>query len=275
MTARAQNAAAPAVSTAQQTSAQGQAENTGQDFLRPLNMFQLRYEYETVPGSGSEKGTISTVTSDIVTLRADHRIDLAPQWAVGLRADLPFLAKDPISSDNPSGNYVYGVGDADFQAALIHEFNARWAAGFGARLFAPTGGDVLGTGKWQIMPGAAVRYALSEVSPGSYFEPFVRYEVSFAGDPSKKNISNLQFAPTLNLSLPNHWFFTFYPSDDIRVNFGDPVTGQTGRLFLPLDFMVGRKLTQNLVLSLEVGVPIIKDYPVYNFKTEVRLNLLF
>jgi hypothetical protein len=63
--------------------------------------------------------------------------------------------------------------------------------------------------------------------------------------------------------------------EDIRVNYGDPVTGQTGRLFLPFDFMVGRKLTQNLVLSLEVSVPIIKDYPVYDFKTEVRLNMLF
>jgi hypothetical protein len=46
------------------------------------------------------------------------------------------------------------------------------------------------------------------------------------------------------------------------VNYGDPVTGQTGRLFLPVDFILGRKLTQNLVLSLEVSVPIIKDYPV-------------
>lgn len=59
------------------------------------------------------------------------------------------------------------------------------------------------------------------------------------------------------------------------MNYGDPVTGQTGRLFLPVDFILGRKLTQNLVLSLEVSVPIIKDYPVYDFKTEVRLNLLF
>jgi hypothetical protein len=275
MIAGAQNAPAPAVVAAQQISAQAQAENTGQDFDRPLNMFQLRYEYKTAPGSGSEKGTLSTVTNDIVTLRGDHRIDLTPQWAVGLRTDLPFLAKDPISSTNPSGNYLYGVGDADFQAALIHEFNARWTAGFGARLIAPTGGDTLGSGKWQIMPGAAVRYALFEVSPGSYFEPFVRYEVSFAGDPSKKNISNLQFAPTLNLILPDHWFFTFYPSEDIRVNYGDPVTGQTGRLFLPFDVRVGRKLSKDLVLSLEVGVPIIKDYPVYDFKTQVRLNMLF
>jgi len=103
----------------------------------------------------------------------------------------------------------------------------------------------------------------------------VRYDASFAGDPSRRNISNLQFAPTFNLALPDRWFMTFYPSAGIRINYGDPVTGQTGRLFLPFDVRMGRKLTENLVMSLEVGVPIIKDYPVYNFKTEVRLNLTY
>src|SRR5262249_11169342 len=61
-------------------------------------------------------------------------------------------------------------------------------------------------------------------------------DFSFAGDPTKKNISNLQLWPMLNINLPDHWFFTLYPSADIRVNYGDPVTGQTGRLFLPFDF---------------------------------------
>ncbi|MGO8920179.1 MAG: hypothetical protein ACLQJR_30135 [Stellaceae bacterium] len=276
-TAGAQDATAPppAVPAAQQTSSSDQAENNGQDFIRPLNLLQLRYEYRTAPGSGSEPGTTSQVTSDIVTLRADQRIDLIPQWELGLRADLPFLAKNPITSDNPSGDYLYGVGDADVQAALLHRFDTRWGAGFGARLIAPTGGDILGSGKWQIMPAFGVRYALSEVSANSYLEPVVWYDASFAGNPSKRNISNLRLAPTVNLSLPDYWFVTFYPSADIRVNYGDPVTGQTGRLFLPIDFLVGRKLTPNLVLSLEVGVPIIKDYPVYDFKTEVRLNILF
>jgi hypothetical protein len=102
-----------------------------------------------------------------------------------------------------------------------------------------------------------------------------RYDVSFAGDPTKKNISNLQFAPTFNLGLPDRWFLTFYPSADIRFNFGDPITGQTGRLFLPFDVRIGRKLSDNTALSLEVGVPIIKDYPVYDFKTQVRLNVTY
>jgi hypothetical protein len=257
------------IPAAQQTSTADEAENTGDDFVRPRKLFQIFYEYETAPG------TTSPVTTNTMKLRADHPIDLAPQWTLGLRADLPYLAKNPISSSNPAGNYLYGLGDADLQAALLHEFDARWAAGVGARLTAPTGGDIIGSGKWQIMPGFAVRYGLPEVSPNTYFEPQVRYDVSFAGDPSKKDISNLQFAPTLNLSLPDHWFFMFYPSTDIRVNFGPPVTGQTGPLFLPFDFRIGRKLTDDLVLSLEIGVPIIKDYPVYDFKTEVRLNVLF
>jgi hypothetical protein len=200
---------------------------------------------------------------------ADDLISARPTGSHG--AGNEYHRKNKAAS-KPSGNFTQ---QQRIQSDKSQKRDARWTAGFGARLTAPTGGDTLGSGKWQIMPGAAVRYALFEVSPGSYFEPFVRYEVSFAGDPSKKNISNLQFAPTLNLSLPDHWFFTFYPSEDIRVNYGDPVTGQTGRLFLPFDFMVGRKLTQDLVLSLEVSVPIIKDYPVYDFKTEVRLNMLF
>ena len=265
----------PAVPVAPPTPPEDDAENTGADFARPLNLFQLTYSYRTAPGSGAEPGTIREVTTDTVNLRTDYRIDLGSQWTLGLRADLPFLAKNPLNSSNPDGDYLYGVGDADAQAALIYKFDTRWSVGFGARLFFPTGSDVIASGKWQVMPAFGVRYALPEVSPGSYLEPVLWYDASFAGDPSKKNISNLQFAPTLNLALPDRWFVTLYPSADIRVNYGDPVTGQTGRLFLPFDARVGRKLTDSVTLSVEIGAPIIKDYPVYSFKTQVRLNLTF
>jgi hypothetical protein len=40
----------------------------------------------------------------------------------------------------------------------------------------------------------------------------------------------------------------------------DPVTGQTGRYFLPFDFSVVPSLTKDFTVSLEVGIPIIKDY---------------
>jgi hypothetical protein len=256
--------------------ASAQESNTGDDFDKPpANLLQLMYQYRTAPGNGVSSGSLRDVTTDTLNFRFDHKIDLAPQWAISLRSDLPLIAKNPITAQNPGGDYLYGVGDADFQAALIHDLDERWTVGAGARLFAPTGGDTFGAGKWQIMPGAAVRYALLEINAASYVEPLVRYDVSFAGDSSTRNISNLQIAPTVNIGLPDRWFFTLFPSPDIRVNFGDPVTGQTGRLFLPFDARVGRKLTDNSVVSLEIGVPIIKDYPVYNFKTALRLNLTF
>jgi hypothetical protein len=276
-TAASQNvAASPSTITPTEPANPGdQAENTGDDFVRPVNLFQLMYSYRTAPGSGVAPGTLREVTTDTINLRVDRRIGLDPQWTLALRADLPLQAKNPLNSANPTGGYSYGVGDADIQAALIYKINARWTTGFGARLIAATGDDVIGSGKWQIMPGVAARYALPEISAGSYLEPLVRYDVSFAGDPSRRNISNLQFAPTFNVGLPSRWFVTLYPNPDIRINYGDPVTGQTGRLFVPLDVRVGRKLTDDLVLSFELGVPIIRDYPVYDIKTEARLNLTF
>jgi hypothetical protein len=244
-------------------------------FKPPENLFQFMYQYRTTPGSGSTPGSTATVTTDEIRLRLDHRIDLSQQSLLVLRSDLRVVAKDPVTSTNPNGDYLYGLGDADIQAVFAYNFNSRWAAGFGSRLIAPAGGDTLTSGKWQIMPVAGLRYGLPEISSGSYFEPYARYDLSFAGDPTKRNISNLQLAPLLTLGLPETWFISFYPSADIRVNFGDPITGQTGRLFLPFDARFGRKLNDHTALSFEVGVPIIKDYPVYKFKAEVRLNVTF
>jgi hypothetical protein len=250
-------------------------ENNDEDFTRPENLFQLRYEHRTAPGTGSEPGTIRTVTTDMVVLRSDGKIDVAPQWTLALRGDLPFVDRNPITAGNPLGEFIDGLGDADVQAALIKTLNARWAAGAGVRIVAPTGSPDLTSGKWRALPIVGARYMLPELSEGSFFAGLVRYDVSFAGDPSTRNVSNLQIAPTLNIALPDRWFVTFYPNPDIRINYGDPITGQTGRLFLPMDLLVGRDLTQTITLSLEIGVPMIRDYPVYDFKTVTRLNVKF
>ncbi len=268
-------AKAQQTSTASQSGAGAAVENNGEDFTRPQSLFQLRYLYETAPGSGSTPDAIRTVTTDRVVLRSDVKFDIAPQWTLALRGDLPFVGKNPITADDPTGEFVDGLGDADAQAALIKQIDARWAAGAGFRVIAPTGAPDLTSGKWQALPIVGARYMLPELSEGSFFTGLVRYNVSFAADPSKRNISNLQMAPTLNIMLPCHWFVTFYPNPDIRINYGDPITGQTGRLFLPMDVLVGRDLTKTVTLSLEISVPMIKDYPVYDFKTVMRLNVTF
>jgi hypothetical protein len=257
----------PSIASAQSSSAQPN-DYSGLDFFRPPpNLFQFEYEHRTAPGSARD------VTTETLNLRYDHAFYLTPTWTVVTRSDLPLLAKDAISSGNPAGDYLYGLGDADIQAAVIHDLDQRWAVGFGMRLIAPTAADALGSGKWRVMPIMGFRVALPEISSSSYFEPILRYDESVAGDPTKRNISNLQLGPGLNIGLPDRWFVTFYPSQDIRINFGDPVAGQTGRLFLPFDVRVGEKVSDHVAASLEVGVPIIKDYPVYNFKGQLRINV--
>ena len=251
-------------------------ENGELDFFRPPpNLFQMMYGYKTAPGSGSEPNTTHEVTTQTLNLRYDHAFDLPSGWVLATRSDLPLLAKNSITDSNPGGDYVRGIGDADVQAALIHNINQRLAFGFGMRVIAPTGDDVLGSGKWQLMPIVGARFGLPEINTSSYFEPLLRYDVSVAGDPTRKNISNLQFAPTLNIGLPDRWYVTFFPSPDIRINYGDPITGQTGRWFIPFDVRFGKKFSDNIALSLEVGAPIIKNYPVYDFKTQLRLNVTY
>src|SRR5262249_52297405 len=125
----------------------GGKDDTGQDFTNPQNLFQLRYQYRTAPGTDLN-GNIRKVTTDTLTLRTDFTFGLGSPWKVVFRTDLPFVAKNPISSDHPSGDYLYGVGDADFQAALIEQINSRWAVGGGLRIIAPTGPDNITSGKW-------------------------------------------------------------------------------------------------------------------------------
>jgi len=235
----------------------------GEDFTRPQRSFETRFTYQTSSGATSQTDRGSWL------LRTNWKVELNSGWRLGLLGQVPVV--DKTTSSSTGSDQEFGIGDAALQAALIHDIDRHWAYGFGARLVAPTAEDSLGSGKWQIMPGVGVRYSFLETGPENYFVPVVRYAVSFAGDPSRRNISEPQIAPTLNVGLPNRWFVTFYPSNDIRINFGSPISGQTGPLFLPFDVSVGRKITDGLTVSLETAVGIINDYPVYKFKTELRI----
>ena len=159
----------PGVATAQQSAPPNEMPNTGQDvFEPPQNLFQVLYGYQTKPSGGTAPGSLATTTTETTNLRFDHRLDLSPQSLIVLRGDLPLVIMNPVSADNPSGNDLGGLGDADVQAIYARNFDLRWAGGFGARLIAPTGGDALGSGKWQIMPIAGFRYGMPDVISGSF-----------------------------------------------------------------------------------------------------------
>ncbi|MGA7324894.1 MAG: transporter [Rhodomicrobium sp.] len=239
-------------------------QNSGNDFTRPLNSFELRLRYQ--PSSSPD----STTDKEYALLRATTRVDLDASWKVSLYVQTEALDKQTNSAKSGASQEA-GLGDSTVQAVLIRSFGEEWAFGAGVRAVTPTASDDLGTGKLQIMPGLGVRYSFLELGPDNYFVPSLRYAVSVAGTHSTRDISELQIAPTLNLDLPGHWFLTLYPSYDIRINYGDPVSGQTGRLFLPADVELGYKLSDKIVLGLEGSVPIIRDYPVYDYKVTFRM----
>jgi len=248
---------------------------TGDDPTKPLGKIELLDRYTEAPGPGVEGGTTKRVETNTPFARIDVPFRLTPQWELNFRTEIPFVWTNGVTPENPTGATVSGFGNVLGQAWIVHDFDQRWAAALGGQLIAPTSTNGVATDAWEQVTGFVVRAMLPEISPGSYFAPQVRYGIDFEGNDDGRLLRQLRIAPTLNINLPHNLFFTLYPSPDIRLNYGAPVHNQTGRLFLPLNFMVGWKPTEHTVISAEFGIPIIKDFPVYAFKTQLRVGYLF
>ena len=147
--------------------------NNGEDFTRPLSRFDLRYRLE-------EKA--DDVDQSTFILRLDRPIPLSKEWKIATRFEQPFVLNDQSSADNPAGAMRFGTGDFLAQAALIDTATKRFAWGFGARIVFPTASeDQFGSGRYQLVPLAGLRYSLPELSRGSFFQPLARYDFDVGG----------------------------------------------------------------------------------------------
>jgi hypothetical protein len=240
--------------------AQQQAVPVGgiENLVKPLHRFDVHLEYQS-QNAGVEVWT--------TTLRYQRPYDLIDSWKVTVRADMPF----PINNDNPARDFRGGAGDLLVQATLSRSFEGDNGFGFALRMIVPTASaDEFGGGRWRLLPTVGYQVGLPGISPSSFFQPVLRYQFDFAGDPLRRHFSDLQFAPTLNIALPKEWYVALFPSTDIRYNF------MNREWFVPLNIEVGRQWSTNLVTSLELGVPIYRELnPVYLFKVDGRLTLLF
>jgi hypothetical protein len=251
------------------------ANQTGDDPTQPLGKIELLDRFTTAPGPGAATGTTKQVDTNTPFARIEAPFQIAPQWELFFRAEIPVVSTNGVTSENPSGQVVSGFGNVLTQGWLVYQIDPRWAVAAGAQAIAPTSTNGVAADAWEEVTGAVVRVMLPELSEGSYFAPQVRYGVDFGGNDEGPMLRQLRLAPTLNINLPHDLFLTLYPSPDIRWNYGTPVYGQTGRFFLPLNFMVGWKPTPHTVISVEFGIPIIKDFPAYAFKTQLRVGYLF
>lgn len=241
-------------------------EYNGEDFTRPQRKIELRLRNQN---SGSKTKT----DRQLYMIRLNDVIHSQSGFGFSWFVEIPATRKSVETSEERTTSF--GLYDIEAQFAFFQQLNPRWAYGGGLDLIAPSAGDSLGDGKWQFKPTIGFRYSFVEYGPNTYFVPKVRYVFSVNGDSSRRDITGLEIAPTFSIGLPNHWFLMLYPSFDIRINYGPAISGQTGRLFLPFDGALGRKVTDNISLLLEVGAPMITDYPVYKWKTEFRVYAKF
>jgi hypothetical protein len=236
------------------------------DPTRPVTSVDLRphYEDDTVSSRNDRLNLI---------FRRNDRWYLDGNWRLATRMDVPLVFSDRETDANPSGAYRAGLGRVLLQAYVADLLDDRWAFAAGSQLVTPASASNYGSGNWNLVPILGLRYMLPEISEGSYFVPEVRYAVSIGRNFGSRSASVFQFGPELKIAISSQWFFTLFPSTDIRVNFGRKVTGQTGRLFLPLDGAVGYNLSDSQLVSLEVSAPVVRDYPLYRLKIEARMSV--
>ena len=236
--------------------------NNGEDFTRPPDGWDLRYQFQ-YKGNDVEQNTF--------TLRRDQPYPLGDRWKLATRFDIPFVQNDRPSRDNPDGDKRAGTGDVLLQAALVDTVTDRFAVAGGIRALFPTATeDQFGSGKYRLLPILGAREKLPRLSIGSFVEVVARYDFDVGGYRGRSHVSQVQFSPTFNVALPDRWFVTLFPSQDFVANLiGSP------KWFVPADFAVGRNINERTVASLEVSMPIVKEYLFYNFKLEARIGFTF
>jgi hypothetical protein len=248
--------------SASAAAAPGEELNNGEDLTRPETRFDLRYQFQNKAGG---------VTQQTILLRQDMQFHLGDEWKIATRFDVPLTFNDGTGRDNPLGEERFGVGDVFGQVAAIETLTPRFAWAGGFRLVFPTATeDQFGSGKYRLLPIAGFRCKLPEISRGSFFQFIARYDFDLGGYGGRSHVSQLQFGPNLNLALPDRWYVSLFPSQDIVLN---SIGGH--KWFVPADFSVGRNLTERTVASVEVSVPLIKQFTLYDFKLEARLSVSF
>ena len=234
--------------------------NTGEDFTRPLDRFDIRYKYLQITGDTDKS---------LMTFRLDAPFLLDDGWKLSTRFDMPVMRTNKVSSDNPNGDYETGFGDLMTQFLLISPLQGNWAYGFGTRLYWPSSSqDQMGTGKYQMAPTFGVNYYPDGWSKGSYCGVGFREYFDYAGDHNRADIHQTSILAGFSYNLPDHWFVSSI--SDIRINWE-----QDNNWFVPLNLKLGKILDKTKVVSIEFNTPIVNDYDRYDWQIELQLGFFF
>jgi hypothetical protein len=239
----------------------------GADPTRPRPELLAKYGFLNAPGRPPD-------SVNLFTLEGILRVPVNDRWAGRLRFEMPLGLTNVPSADEPGSAWRFGSGDLLTEAAAIHYLNARWAVAAGGQLVFPTASqNVIGDDAWVLGVGGVVRAMLPELSDDSFVVPQLVYAFDAGGTRRGERVQALLLQPTIHWAATHAIFLELFPSGDIVVNFDQPE--RRGRLFFPITALAGVLLTPRLVTTLEIGVPLVKDYPVYDFKLQATVGFFF
>jgi hypothetical protein len=259
--------------------------NDGQDPTRPLWRVDLRYRYQKT--TGDTEAHIGTFRIDMpVAIDKEKGI---PGGAIYTRLDIPVAYTNQMGTDNRNGDYSFDLTDSLMQNIYLPPFD--WvkkhtpfdAIAVGVQWGFPTGGgDYVSREKFAFAPVFAWKWDLD--GPNTFIAPVWRYRVSFgdvANGEIRDDVSELTLQPYINISTKDwDWpidFITFWETQEIKINFEDGASKESGDVFIPFEVEVGKMLKPGVVGSVGVAVPIYKsdDFDAYDWLIEFRVGFFF
>jgi hypothetical protein len=137
---------------------------TGDDPTQPLGKIELLDRFTTIPGPGVAAGKTKPVDTNTPFARIEAPFQIAPQWGLAFRAEIPVVSTNGVTSENPSGQVMSGFGNVLTQDWLVYQIDPRWAVAAGAQAIAPTSTNGVASDAWEQVTGAVVRVMLPELS---------------------------------------------------------------------------------------------------------------
>jgi hypothetical protein len=183
-----------------------------------------------------------------------------------IEAGLPLLSRiewpvPEVASE--SGTTTVGVSDLTWLNLFLVGGTSKWGkVGLGPVFVFPTAAhQEMGQGKYQV--GPALGY-VNDAVPGWQFALLVQQFFSFAGDPSRQTVNQVQIQPFITKYLSESWYLASEPI--ITVNFEQRTSS------VPLNFIIGKVVDRRWNFNAQLTVyPRWTSPPTKNF--EIILNV--
>ncbi|MHC4647385.1 MAG: hypothetical protein ACYTBJ_17985 [Planctomycetota bacterium] len=237
--------------------------NTGEDFTKPFARTESRYIYQQVTGD---------TEASFLVFRQDIPYRFESGWIFAPRFEIPLIYTDIPSRDNPKGDYEFGFADVSTQFLFTRPTGSRWSFASGARFLWPTASqDQMGRGKYVAGPIVGATYSPKSWAMGGFVGLVVADVFDYAGKDNREDVHELSITPLMNYNfeaLDDFWFVTLAP--EIRINWK-----QDNDVFLPFKISIGKLLTDNSTFTVGFSAPIVNDYDLYDWQTELGWRYFF